>query len=591
MRQEIVWRSKDIENGPWEVRKVFSGHMTDASGREYMPYTGVAQGGIVSLSDNTEGTTDGTWYCFLFEDYGAVGRVPVLLPMRWEDGWPVIGNDGKSTPAVMAKPVQGRQLAFPVTNDEFDNQPAHYQFSDREGKYSAEFAPNGSNLKLEWQWNHNPDMRMWSLTERKGWLRLSTNTTVENIRHARNTLTQRTFGPQCCCETKVDVSGLQDGDVAGLTSFQNQYGCIGVEMDGGQKRIVMHRAVRKDDADGTTIASLPLLQDSLYLRIDFNFKDKADKCWFYYSLDNKTWYQLGDTLQMAYYWPDFVGQRMGVFYFSTKTPGGHADFDYFRYGTTLLGNAQRHPAGNGNPLTGIEVSSKDIVTDAEGNQSLLMIPGNTTSLILYAKYADGYMANAANSAKPAIGDNAVVSVNGGTLTAISQGRTMLTASLSDGSNTAKTEMPIEVSFFPLPIINASYWGTGSYDAATKELTTDLYGFAGWNYEKGIDLSKYHYLIVKIREEAACGPQLRIYDENGYFAANYTLNLSGGTDFVVDLQSKLAKGNDGAALDLTHIYIVGFWSFGGSPIKFDSIYLSDSIMPTGISNVTGGRGTE
>lgn len=340
MRQEIVWRTKDIENGPWEVKKVFNGHMVDNNGKEYMPYTGVAQGGIVSLANNTEGTTDGTWYSFLFEDYGSVGRVPVLLPMKWEDGWPVIGNNGTSTPATMAKPVQGQELSFPVTNDEFDNQPTHYQFSDREGSYTEEFAPNGSNLKMEWQWNHNPDMRVWSLTDRAGWLRLSSNTTVANIRHARNTLTQRTFGPQCSAETKIDVSGMQDGDVAGLTSYQNQYGYIGVEIENGRKSIVMHRARQKDDADGITIASLPLAQDSLYLRIDFNFKDKTDKCYFYYSLDNETWYQLGDTLQMNYDWPDFVGQRMGVFFFSTKTAGGHADFDYFHYGTSLSDEVQ-----------------------------------------------------------------------------------------------------------------------------------------------------------------------------------------------------------------------------------------------------------
>ena len=49
---------------------------------------GVAQGGIVD-------TPDGKWYAVLFQDRGAVGRIPVLVPIRWEEDYPVFGVDGK----------------------------------------------------------------------------------------------------------------------------------------------------------------------------------------------------------------------------------------------------------------------------------------------------------------------------------------------------------------------------------------------------------------------------------------------------------------------------------------------------------------
>lgn len=39
---------------------------------------GVAQGGIVD-------TPDGKWYAMLFQDSGAVGRIPILLPVTWKD--------------------------------------------------------------------------------------------------------------------------------------------------------------------------------------------------------------------------------------------------------------------------------------------------------------------------------------------------------------------------------------------------------------------------------------------------------------------------------------------------------------------------
>ena len=40
-------------------------------------------------------TPPGDWYAYLFQDHGAVGRIPYLVPVKWEDGWPVIGENGK----------------------------------------------------------------------------------------------------------------------------------------------------------------------------------------------------------------------------------------------------------------------------------------------------------------------------------------------------------------------------------------------------------------------------------------------------------------------------------------------------------------
>ena len=49
---------------------------------------GVAQGGIV---DDLEGN----WYSVMFQDSGAIGRIPVLCPVTWENGLPVFGTGGK----------------------------------------------------------------------------------------------------------------------------------------------------------------------------------------------------------------------------------------------------------------------------------------------------------------------------------------------------------------------------------------------------------------------------------------------------------------------------------------------------------------
>lgn len=194
-----------------------------------------------------------------------------------------------------------------------------------------EYGYNGSNLKLQWQCNHNPNNNLWSLTDRKGCLRLKSGLLSRTIRDARNTLTQRTFGPTCSGSTVIDVSHMKDGDVAGLSSFQNQYGYVGVMMENGAKSLIMRRAKEKNDAAGEIIATVPLKGDVVHLKVDCEFGyDKKDKAYFYHSMDGKTWTRIGDVLQMQFDWPDFVGQRFGLFYYSTTQLGGWVDFDYFR---------------------------------------------------------------------------------------------------------------------------------------------------------------------------------------------------------------------------------------------------------------------
>lgn len=332
-RQEIVWRGKTLERDSLEGRLVFAGNIKNADGSDYLPFTGVAQGGIVD-------TPDGKWYAMLFQDYGAVGRIPVLIPMYWgKDGWPILGNDGKSVSRYNDMPVASGIAQDPdgfgiTVSDEFDNQPGRYQTSYEESD-SAEYKYYGSNLKLNWQWNHNPDNRYWSLTARLGWLRLTTGSLSTSIRNARNTLTQRTFGPTSAAATRLDVSGLQDGDCAGIASFQNQYGFVGVVQEDGRRYIVMRRAQKKDDAEGKEMARVELSQNTVLFKVACDFADKKDVATFYYSLDGRTWRQIGDELHMAFDWPDFVGQRFALFCFATRQTGGYADFDWFHVSKAL----------------------------------------------------------------------------------------------------------------------------------------------------------------------------------------------------------------------------------------------------------------
>jgi len=312
-RTVIVHRADTID-GPYE-------------GRIVLDDRGIAQGGLVD-------TPDGKWYAYLFKDNGAVGRVPYLVPVTWKEGWPVLGKDGE-VPMTLDIPAgaQGASGASGiVASDEFNRQPG-----DRP-------------LPLAWQWNHNPEPRNWSLSKRPGYLSFVTSRVDSGLLDARNTLTQRTFGPDSFASTSIDVSGMKNGDWAGLSAFQAKYGFVGVKMSNGAKSLVM---VSADSGQPEEIASVPLTGNTVHLKAECVFQSAPDAARFgsdedgaktygipgtpetarfSYSLDGKTWTAIGRPSRLVYTFPHFMGYRYALFYYSTKTAGGRVDFDYYRIG-------------------------------------------------------------------------------------------------------------------------------------------------------------------------------------------------------------------------------------------------------------------
>lgn len=203
-----------------------------------------------------------------------------------------------------------------------------------EKKVFGENDYNGSNLALEWQWNHNPDNNYWSLLERPGYLRLRTGSLSTSLLDARNTLTQRTFGPESSATIAIDVSNMRPGDYTGLGLLQENYGFVGIKMDGTKKSLVM---VKGNSASTTEVENIPINQDRIYLKAECDFRTQRDQAYFYYSLDGYNWESIGNALKMSYTLPHFMGYRFALFNFATINPGGYVDFDYFRVSDKMTG--------------------------------------------------------------------------------------------------------------------------------------------------------------------------------------------------------------------------------------------------------------
>jgi beta-xylosidase len=287
MRTVVLHRADKL-TGPWE-------------GRVALQNLGVAQGGLID-------TPDGRWFAYLFRDFGGVGRIPYLVPVTWEAGWPVLGVAG-NVPLTLDLPASKGLIPGLVNSDEFTRKKGD------------------PALPLVWQWNHNPDNALWSVTERSGYLRLKTDRADTSFVMARNTLTQRTIGPQCTGSTRLDVTKLNDGDFAGLSLLQKQYGLVGVKQTGGSRAIVMVSAA---SGKAVEMQRVPLSVSVVYLKAECDFRDRADTGRFFYSLDGTSWNPIGEPIKMPYTIPHFMGYRFGLFNYATQTPGGYADFDWFR---------------------------------------------------------------------------------------------------------------------------------------------------------------------------------------------------------------------------------------------------------------------
>ncbi|MGF1923065.1 MAG: glycoside hydrolase family 43 protein [Bacteroidia bacterium] len=286
MRTVIVHRS-DRLTGPYE-------------GKVTLQDQGVAQGGLIN-------TPDGKWFSYLFRDFGSVGRIPYLVPVTWENGWPLLGANGK-VPEVLNLPVSTGLIPGIVASDEFSRQKGEPM------------------LPLVWQWNHNPDHDFWSLTKRPGFLGITTSRLDTNVLSARNILTQRTLGPASSAATSIDISNMKAGDQAGLMLLQRMFGWVGVKYVNGKKTVVMVSA-----KNGIVFGEdIPSGQQTIYLKTKCDFKDRKDSGYFFYSFDGTNWKSIGEALQMSYTLPHFMGYRFGLFNYASEATGGFVDFDYFR---------------------------------------------------------------------------------------------------------------------------------------------------------------------------------------------------------------------------------------------------------------------
>ena len=305
--------------------------------------SGVAQGGIVD-------TPSGDWYAILFQDSGAVGRIPILMPMRWnqETGMPELGNREAKIPQIFKITDNRSGYAYEnlVGSDDFRGMSV--QEKNNDWKYAS------FGFKSRWQFNHEPDLTLVSNDAAKGTVTITTDKICKNVVQARNVLTQRTMYPGCAGEVLVNGSNLKEGDFAGLCLLESAYAFIGLTRRNGELWLVMRNrkapeglwGERHDMEPGDELAAVKVMPSMLFdgewvrLRAETDFAYMRDMGSFYY-MDGDQKKALGPVSKLCFKLDHFTGVRFGLFVYATQQTGGSASFADFIYQKKVDGSWEK----------------------------------------------------------------------------------------------------------------------------------------------------------------------------------------------------------------------------------------------------------
>lgn len=303
---QTVLRSKNIW-GPYEWKIVMAQGETEING----PH----QGAWVDTPDGKE-----DWF-FHFQDKEAYGRVVHLQPMKWVDGWPVIGvdkdGDGCGSPVYSyKKPNVGKTYSVetPAESDEFDS----------------------LELGLQWQWQANPKPIWYFCDGGNSLLRLYSYYTENqvNLWDVPNLLLQKFPTEDFTVTTKISFapSSKYTGERTGLVVMGADYAVLAMENreDG---LFLLQNVCRKADKKGKEEenASVKLSDNTLLLRVKVKKdSEKEAICSFSYSVDGKKFISLGENFTAK---PGkWIGAKVGLFITRPKVinDGGWVDIDWFR---------------------------------------------------------------------------------------------------------------------------------------------------------------------------------------------------------------------------------------------------------------------
>ncbi len=240
-----------------------------------------------------------------------LGRETSLYKISWtKDGWP-IANDGKG----------------PLDTNVRPNLPWTPQVNPSSDEFSS------SKLGIQWYFRRNPVYADFSLTEKKGHLRIYSGYFDIDTILGRNLIVQRERWLKFSATTKLTFNP-DTKEQAGITGHYDTktWARLGMQRGiDGKLQLVLEE--RRYGVKKVLQVTEDIKSNTVYLRMAVNKLQRS----FYYSYDGKNWISAGDIPDAAFLsdqgttqWP-FMGMMTGVYSFNRGTGKKiPADFDFFR---------------------------------------------------------------------------------------------------------------------------------------------------------------------------------------------------------------------------------------------------------------------
>ncbi|MDR2805491.1 MAG: glycoside hydrolase family 43 protein [Dysgonamonadaceae bacterium] len=282
MHSATIGRSRNIY-GPYESCPL-NPILTHANRKgQGSPIQGTGHADLIQAPDNS------WWMVFLgfrviqpYAYYHILGRETFLAPVDWpRGGWPQVNGNGTvslnmNVPTLPLHP--------------FEKAPARTDFEN-------------DNLGFEWQYLRNPIRENYSLTEKKGHLRISASSYTLNETEAVSIVCRRQTEHNFTASALLEFISSNDNEEAGITLIQNN---------------THHYDLLLKKSDKQTIVQLRVRIGSLsYIAAEQTVSD------------NKVLLKIeGSPYQYTFYFADAKGQkytelsRLDTRYLSTEVAGG-----------------------------------------------------------------------------------------------------------------------------------------------------------------------------------------------------------------------------------------------------------------------------
>jgi len=300
-----IVRSKNI-SGPYETYRGNPILTHRHLGLDY-PIVGTGHADLVE-------TQNGEWWMVLLamRPYGGyyynLGRETFLVPVRWEDDFPIVSPGTGRVEFEYSAPNLPEQI--------WQTPPARDDFND-------------TTLAYQWNFLRTPREDFHSLTERKSYLRLRLRPQQLTEQTNPSFVGRRQQHIDFTAQTEFEFTPQSANECAGLVLIQNNDFHFRFVVTHENENII--RLVKRSHGKDETLATQPLPVGRYTLKVTAHEQNYN----FYFST-NDQWHSLAENIDGRILSTPvaggFVGAYIAMYASSNGQPStNHADFDWFEY--------------------------------------------------------------------------------------------------------------------------------------------------------------------------------------------------------------------------------------------------------------------